>query len=383
MKRKGIAIYGATGSIGTQALEVIAAFPDRFYTSVLTANNNYELLIRQALKFKPNCVVIANDHYFKEVDDALFSHGIKVYTGSNSLTQTLDSDENDIILNALLGFAGLKITIEAIRLDKSIALANKESLVVAGKLIREQYANHKANIIPVDSEHSAIYQCLTGEYDNEIEQIILTASGGPFRKSPVKSSGFTPENALKHPCWKMGDKISIDSATLINKGFEVIESMYLFNLTLDQIKVLIHPESLVHSLVSFADGSVKAQLSYPDMKIPLQYAFSFPERIKNEFPRIDFSKLSQLHFEQPDFNRFPNLELAFEAARKAGNMPCILNAGNEIAVSAFLQNHIKFEEIFRINEACMNKIDHLAEPQIEDIFETDKATRSFANSLIK
>lgn len=383
-KKKGIAILGSTGSIGTQALDVIKKNTDLFFVSVLTANENADLLIKQAKEFKPNTVVIGNEEKFNKVKGSLSDYDIKVFTTNEAIEQVIDFEENDIILNSLLGFAGLKPTIKAINSGKILALANKESLVIAGEIINKSYKGSQASIIPVDSEHSAIYQCLIGEFNNPIEKIMLTASGGPFYGKDSKHlEKVTKADALKHPKWNMGNKITIDSATMMNKGFEIIEAKWLFDLRIDQIEVLVHPQSLVHSFVQFTDGSIKAQLGMPDMRIPIQYAFSFPKRIKSDFPRLDFLKYPNLTFDSPDFDTFPNLRLAYQVIEKAGNMPCILNAGNEIAVEAFLSEKAGFQDIYRINKKCLETIDYMKNPSLDDYFKIDAETRKFAKTLIK
>lgn len=374
--RKRIAILGSTGSIGTQTLEVIRANPQFFEVEVLTAQNNSDLLIQQAIEFQPNAVVIANENYYQKVSEALQKHPTKVYAGAKSLASVVQMETIDIVLTALVGFAGLTPTIEAIKARKTIALANKETLVVAGKLITELAENYQVPIIPVDSEHSAIFQCLVGEVHNEIEKIILTASGGPFRGKKRKDlKNISPAQALKHPNWSMGAKITIDSATLMNKGLEVIEAKWLFDLEGHQIEVIVHPQSIIHSLVQFADGSIKAQMGLPDMKLPIQYALAFPYRISSDFPRFDFTKYPHLTFEQPDTHTFRNLTLAYEALAMGGNAPCILNAANEVAVAHFLAEKIGFLEITDYIEKSLQKVDFIAKPTLEDLLETDKITR--------
>ncbi|MGZ3904814.1 MAG: 1-deoxy-D-xylulose-5-phosphate reductoisomerase, partial [Bacteroidia bacterium] len=345
-KKKNIAILGSTGSIGTQALEVIKANPTHFCAEVLVANGNADLLIKQALEFQPNCVVIADESKYKQVKDALASHEIKVFAGSKSVEQVVEMETVDIVLTAMVGFAGLPSTIHAIKHKKPIALANKETLVVAGELITKLAMENGVNIYPVDSEHSAIFQCLAGEFENPIEKLILTASGGPFRgKKKDDLAGITRDQALKHPNWSMGAKITIDSATLMNKGLEVIEAKWLFNVKAAQIEVVVHPQSIIHSMVQFTDGSIKAQLGLPDMKLPIHYAFGYPDRIKTNFERFDFTKYPSFTFEKPDTETFANLALAYEALDKGGLMPCVLNAANEIAVDAFLNEKISFLQI--------------------------------------
>ncbi|UII23217.1 1-deoxy-D-xylulose-5-phosphate reductoisomerase [Fulvivirga ligni] len=383
-EKKNIAILGSTGSIGTQALEVIEANPESFQVEVLTAQNNYELLIQQARKYKPNAVVISNDAHYKTVFDALDPEDIKVYAGEKALASVTDMDSIDVVLTALVGYSGVKPTIRAIESGKNIALANKETLVVAGELITKLAQEKAVNIYPVDSEHSAIFQCLVGDFHNPIEKIILTASGGPFRgKNPEELAHVTKQQALKHPNWDMGAKVTIDSASLMNKGLEVIEAKWLFNLKPEQIDVVVHPQSIIHSMVQFEDGSIKAQMGLPDMKLPIQYAIAYPERLKSNFPRFDFTQYPQLTFEQPDTTTFRNLALAYEALKKGGNMPCILNAANEIAVEEFLKDNIGFLQMSDIVEKCMEKISFISTPSLEDYVNTDKETRIKALQLIK
>jgi len=382
-KKKQIAILGSTGSIGTQALGVINEHSDLFEVEVLTANNNSALLIEQAKKFKPNTVVITNEDKYKEVDDALFDLGIKVFAGAQSLEEVVEGENIDIVLTALVGYSGLKPTIRAIKAKKNIALANKETLVVAGDLITKLCQEYNVQIYPVDSEHSAIFQCLVGEVYNPIEKIYLTASGGPFRGwAKEKLQKIKKEQALKHPNWEMGAKITIDSATLMNKGLEVIEAKWLFDLKAEQIEVVVHPQSIIHSAVQFEDGSIKAQLGIPDMKLPIQYALGFPERLKNTFKRFNFMDYPNLTFEKPDAKTFRNLQLAYNAMEKGGNMPCILNAANEIAVAAFLQDKIGFLNMSDLIADCMEKITFVSNPTLEDYIATDEATRKLANELL-
>ena len=382
--KKHIAILGSTGSIGTQAIEVIQQHPERFETEVLTAQNNADLLISQAIQLKPNAVVIGNEQYYDKVKNALFSLGIKVYAGEESLSQIVEMDTIDMVLTAMVGYAGLKPTIKAIEAGKQIALANKETLVVAGDLITKLAQEKGVSIYPVDSEHSAIFQCLAGEYIKSIEKIYLTASGGPFRGKDRKFlSNVKKEQALKHPNWKMGCKVTIDSASLMNKGLEVIEAKWLFGVEVDKIEVVVHPQSIVHSLVQFIDGSIKAQMGLPDMKLPIQYALSYPERLKSDFPRFNFLDYQNLTFEKPDIENFRNLALAYQALKAGGNMACILNAANEIVVSAFLKDKVGFLEMSDIIEICMQKISFIKQPTYEDFVITDKETRTFAKSLIK
>ncbi|MFH0866481.1 MAG: 1-deoxy-D-xylulose-5-phosphate reductoisomerase, partial [Bacteroidota bacterium] len=341
MLKKRIALLGSTGSIGTQALEVIRQHPEYFIAEVLTSQKNADLLIEQAIEFKPNCVVIADEKLYKKVFDALDPHLIKVYAGTDAIAQVVEMDSIDMVLTALVGFAGVKPTLNAVKAGKQIALANKETLVVAGDLITTAAKENGANIYPVDSEHSAIFQCIVGEFQNKIEKIYLTASGGPFRgMSKDELNKVTPAMALKHPNWNMGDKVTIDSATMMNKGFEVIEAHWLFGLNADQIDVIVHPQSIIHSLVQFTDGSMKAQLSLPDMKMPIQFALGYPMRLHSDFKRFDFSDHPQLTFEKPDIENSRNLFLAYDALKKGGNMPCIMNAANEIVVKAFLNERI-------------------------------------------
>ena len=381
--KKGIAILGSTGSIGVQALEVVGKNIDLFEVEVLTANENSQLLIKQAKAHKPNAVVIVNEKKYDEVFSALNPLNIKVYSGKNSLEQIVVSEKIDIVLTAVVGYSGLLPTINAIKNGKKIALANKETLVVAGELITRLCLEYGAEIIPVDSEHSAIFQCLVGEEKNPIEKIILTASGGPFRgKRKEELISITKEEALKHPNWSMGPKITIDSATLMNKGLEVIEAKWLFNLTKEQIDVVVHPQSIVHSAIRFKDGSVKAQLGLPDMKLPIQYALGFPNRIKNDFKRFNFLDYPELTFEKPDIETFQNLAHAYKAMERGGNSSCILNAANEIAVEAFLKDKIGFLNMSDLIDNCLEKITFVKNPTLEDYIETDRQTRFLANKLI-
>ena len=383
-KKKNIAILGSTGSIGTQTLDVIEAHADKFAVEVLTANNNADLLIEQSLKFKPNVVVIVNEDLYDKVFSALDPNGIKVYAGEKPLSSVVQMSEIDIVLTALVGYCGLLPTIKAIEAGKNIALANKETLVVAGELVTRLAKEKGVNIYPVDSEHSAIFQCLVGEFHNPIEKIILTASGGPFRgKNKDFLRNVTKAQALKHPNWDMGAKITIDSASLMNKGLEVIEAKWLFALDIDQIDVVIHPQSIIHSMVQFEDGSIKAQLGLPDMRIPIQFALSYPDRYKSNFPRFDFANYPSLDFEKPDADTFKNLKLAYQAMEKGGNMPCILNAANEVVVAEFLKERIGFLEMSDIVEACMDKVSHLRTPSFEEYVETDRETRIKAKEIIK
>lgn len=381
---KRIAIFGSTGSIGTQALEVIAANPDKFSVEVLTCGGNDDLLIEQALKFNPNIVVVGDERKYLKVKEALARTDIKVFAGEKALEDVASMDVYDMMLAAIVGYAGLKPTLNAIEARKPIALANKETLVVAGDIIMEKAIEKRVPIIPVDSEHSAIFQCLVGETRNPIEKIILTASGGPFLgRKPNYLVNVKREHALQHPNWTMGAKISIDSATLMNKGLEMIEARWLFNLDASQIEVLIHPQSIIHSMVQFQDGSIKAQLGLPDMKLPIQYAMAFPQRIPNDFPRCDFKKIKSLSFEEPDVKTFRNLGLAMDALAKGGNLPCIMNAANEIAVYAFLKNRIGFLDMTEVIERTMNKVSFVQKPSLEEYFESDGEARNYAADLIK
>jgi 1-deoxy-D-xylulose-5-phosphate reductoisomerase len=383
-QKKRIAIFGSTGSIGTQALEVVRTNLDLFEIEILTAQTNDDLLIAQALEFNPNAVVIGDENKYNKVKEALSSRQIKVFAGETALEETADFDTYDIMLAAIVGFAGLKPTLKAVSKGKMIGLANKETLVVAGDIVMQTALEKKAPIIPVDSEHSAIFQCLVGEARNPIEKIILTASGGPFLgKKPNFLVNVKRDHALQHPNWSMGAKISIDSATLMNKGLEVIEAKWLFNLRPDQIEVVIHPQSIIHSMVQFEDGSIKAQMGLPDMKLPIQYALGFPKRLSNEFPRLNFKKYPNLSFEEPDCKTFRNLGLAIEALKTGGNMPCILNAANEIAVWAFLKNRIGFLDITAVVEKTMAKINFIAKPTLEEYFDSDGEARNFAASIMK
>ncbi|MEM9391373.1 MAG: 1-deoxy-D-xylulose-5-phosphate reductoisomerase [Bacteroidota bacterium] len=384
MSQKNIAILGSTGSIGTQALDVIRANPDYFSVEVLTAGNNADLLIRQAVEFRPNVAVIGNEKLYDQVFSELDAHGIKVYAGESAITSVMEMDTIDLVLTALVGYCGLRPTIKAIETGKAIALANKETLVVAGELVTGLAEKKGVNILPVDSEHSAIFQCLVGEFHNPIEKIILTASGGPFRgRSKEDLANVTKAQALKHPNWDMGAKITIDSASLMNKGLEVIEAKWLFGLTNNQIEVVVHPQSIIHSMVQFEDGSIKAQMGLPDMKLPIQFAMTYPRRFKTDFPRFDFTKYPALTFEQPDSKTFRNLALAYDALAKAGNMPCVLNAANEVAVAEFLKDRIGFLEMSDLVEQCLAKIDFIKIPAYEDYVETDKETRIKALEFIK
>ena len=381
--KRHIAILGSTGSIGTQALEVLEANPDVFELEVLTANSSADLLISQALKFKPNCVVIGDESQFKKVQDALFDEGIKVYAGADSLAQVVQMEDIDIVLTALVGYAGLRPTLAAIEAGKHIALANKETLVVAGEIVTDLAQKKGVNIYPVDSEHSAIFQCLVGEFHNPIEKIYLTASGGPFRgQKREQLAAVKKAQALKHPNWDMGAKITIDSASMMNKGLEVIEAKWLFNLKNEQIDVIVHPQSIIHSIVQFEDGSMKAQMGLPDMKLPIQFAIGYPNRLKSDFPRFNFLDYPELTFEQPDKDTFRNLALAFEALEHGGNKPCILNAANEIVVDAFLKDKIGFLEMSDIIEQAMAKVSFIKKPNYDDYVATDAETRRLTLEMI-
>ena len=382
MKKRQLAILGSTGSIGTQALEVVSEHSDLFEVYALTANNQVDLLINQARKYMPEVVVIANERKYPELKEALEDLPIKVWAGADAIAQMVQSEPIDMVLTAMVGYSGLRPTISAIKAGKAIALANKETLVVAGELIMKLAAEHKVPILPVDSEHSAIFQCLTGAYDNPIEKILLTASGGPFRtKSLEELATVTKAQALRHPNWTMGAKITIDSASMMNKGFEMIEAKWLFDVTPDQVQVVVHPQSVIHSMVQFEDGAVIAQLGIPDMKLPIAYAFSFPTRMRSMAPRLDFNQYSTLTFEEPDMERFRNLAFAFEAARQGGNMPCILNAANEVVVAAFLQDRIGFLQMSDVIEQTKWKASFIVNPSYEDYVATDTEARRLAAEL--
>jgi len=384
IQKKQIAILGSTGSIGTQALEVIAENDSLYEVYALTANNNVDLLIQQARKFKPEMVAIGNEDHYQKLKSALSDLPVKVFAGNDSIAQVAEMQPIDIVLTAMVGFSGIKPTISAIKAGKRIALANKETLVVAGELICSLAAEYNSQIIPVDSEHSAIFQCLAGEGNNPIEKLILTASGGPFRTISLgELEHVTSAQALKHPNWDMGAKITIDSASLMNKGFEIIEAKWLFGVTPDQIEVVVHPQSIIHSMVQFVDGSIKAQLGLPDMKLPIQYAFTYPDRLKTNFPRFDFNLCNQFTFERPDMERFRNLEYAYYAMQKGGNMPCILNAANEIVVAEFLKNKIGFLQMSDIIEEVMEKAEYIAKPTYEDYLKTDESVRILTKELIR
>lgn len=379
--KKKIAILGSTGSIGTQALQVIRNHPDQFEAFVLTANNQVDLLIQQAREFLPDAVVISNDTLYPKLKEALSDLPIKVYAGEDALAQVVQSESVDMVLTAMVGFCGLRPTIEAIKSGKPIALANKETMVVAGALINDLTHQYQVPIYPVDSEHSAIFQCL--EPNNAIEKIILTASGGPFRKTALRDlMNVTRKEALKHPNWNMGAKITIDSATMMNKGFEVIEAKWLFGLNTNQIDVVVHPQSIIHSMVQFQDGSVKAQMGLPDMKLPIQYALSYPNRLQTNFPRLDFAHHASLTFEEPDLKRFRNLHLAYKAISKGGTAPCALNAANEVVVEAFLHDKIGFMEMPELIEKAITQTSYVEKPTLEDYFEVDKEARQRTQSFI-
>ncbi|QOI97432.1 MAG: 1-deoxy-D-xylulose-5-phosphate reductoisomerase [Flammeovirgaceae bacterium] len=384
IKKKHIAILGSTGSIGTQALDVVRAHPDAFEVEVITAQNNADLLIQQAIEFKPNAVVIGIEEHYAKVKSALQQYPVKVFAGDGALASVVQMDSIDLVLTALVGYSGLLPTIKAIEAGKTIALANKETLVVAGALITSLAREKGVNIYPVDSEHSAVFQCLAGEFHNRIEKIILTASGGPFRgKKREDLTNVTRAQALKHPNWNMGAKITIDSATLMNKGLEVIEAKWLFGLKAEQVEVVVHPQSIIHSMVQFEDGSIKAQMGLPDMRLPIQFALTYPDRLKSDFPRFNFSDYPSLTFEKPDTETFRNLALAFEALRRGGNMPCVLNAANEVAVAQFLSDKIGFLKMSDVVERCLEKIAYIGNPAYADYVETDKETRTRALEFCK
>ena len=381
--KKQIAILGSTGSIGTQALEVIEEDSELFEVYAITANNQVDLLINQARKFQPEVVAIANEAHYNKLKESLSDLPIKVFAGNEAIAQVAEMQAIEIVLTAMVGYSGLKPTIKAIEAGKKIALANKETLVVAGELICDLVEKHKSAILPVDSEHSAIFQCLAGEGNNPIEKLILTASGGPFRnKNLAELQHVTSAQALKHPNWDMGAKITIDSASMMNKGFEIIEAKWLFGVAPEQIDVVVHPQSIIHSMVQFADGSIKAQLGLPDMKLPIQYAFTYPDRLKTNFPRLDFNICTQFTFEQPDTERFRNLAFAYYAMEKGGNMPCILNAANEIVVAEFLKDKIGFLQMSDIIETVMAKATFVAKPTYDDYVATDEAVRALTSSFI-
>ncbi|MGC8864468.1 MAG: 1-deoxy-D-xylulose-5-phosphate reductoisomerase [Bacteroidales bacterium] len=382
--RKRLAILGSTGSIGQQSLDVVRHHPEHFSVDVLAANNCSDLLIKQALEFRPQVVAIANEAHYDRLKESLGSTGIELVAGDQALASTCTLPETDMVVAAIVGFAGLRSVIHALEAGKHIALANKETLVVAGEWVMQKAKTLRVDILPIDSEHSAIFQCLEGEKLNPVEKIILTGSGGPFRGMTHELlKNVSPADALRHPTWSMGPKISIDSASLMNKGLEVIEAKFLFNLDPSQIEVIIHPQSIIHSLVQFSDGSLKAQMGLPDMRLPIQYALSYPHRLPSSFPRFDFMRFPTLTFEKPDTLTFRSLTLAFQALRKGGNMPCILNAANETAVHAFLNHLIPFLQIPTLIEKCMEKLPFIASPSLSDLFETDRLTREFANHLIQ
>jgi len=378
-----LAILGSTGSIGTQALEVVSEHADMFEIYALTANNQVDLLIEQAHRFMPEVVIIANEQKYPELKEALEDLPIKVWAGSDAISQVVQSEPIDMVLTAMVGYAGLQPTISAIQAGKAIALANKETLVVAGELITGLAEKNNVPILPVDSEHSAIFQCLAGEWNNPVEKIFLTASGGPFRsKSRESLAEVTKEQALKHPNWNMGAKVTIDSASMMNKGFEMIEAKWLFGLKPEQIEIVVHPQSIIHSMVQFEDGAVMAQLGVPDMKLPIAYAFSYPQRLKSTSERLDFRQYATLTFEEPDLECFRNLAYAFDAVRKGGNMPCILNAANEVVVAAFLQDKIGFLQMSDVIEQAMSKVSFIQNPTYEDYVQTDREAREIASQII-
>ncbi len=379
-----IAILGSTGSIGTQALEVISAHSDRFEVYALTANKNVDLLIQQAIRFQPEVVAIADDTCYSIVKEALAHLPIKVFGGSESIAQIAEMETVDVVLTAMVGYSGLLPTLKALRAGKKIALANKETMVVAGELVRDLAQRYHSPIIPVDSEHSAIFQCLTGEVGNDVEKILLTASGGPFRDKEFDYlKTVTKREALRHPNWEMGAKITIDSSSMMNKGFEVIEAKWLFGIAPEQIEVVVHPQSIIHSMVQFADGAIKAQLGLPDMKLPILYAFSYPDRLKTDYPRLNFADYPQLTFEKPDTTKFRNLTFAYEAMRRKGNAACILNAANEIVVAAFLKDAIGFLQMSDVIETTMERVSFLPQPMYEDYVATDAEARAVAAELVK
>lgn len=382
--KKQLAILGSTGSIGTQTLDVVAEYPDLFEVYTLTANNNVELLIEQAKRFNPDSVVIANEAYYPRLKEALKEYPIKVYAGDEAIAQIVEAAPIDIVVTAMVGYAGLRPTIRAIEAHKTIALANKETLVVAGDLIKQLALEYHAPIIPVDSEHSAIFQCLVGEWDNPIDKIILTASGGPFRELTAEQMKHVTKNdALKHPKWNMGHKITIDSATLMNKGFEMIEAKWLFDVDPKDIEIAVHPQSIVHSMVQFKDGTVKAQLGVQDMRLPIRYALSYPARLESPNSKLTLEQYAHLTFERPDLERFPLLRYAFDAVAEGGNMPCIMNAANEIAVAAFLHDAIDYPSIARIVAETMAHIEFIASPRYEDYVHTNQLARDYATTLLQ
>lgn len=384
IKKNRLAILGSTGSIGTQGLDVVAAHPELFEVEVLSAHSNHELLIKQAVQFQPNAVVVTDEAKYETVKQALGQHPIKVFSGPEALNDVVQWDTVDTVLTAIVGFAGLQSTLAAVGAGKRIALANKETLVVAGEMVMQLAAQKGAAIVPVDSEHSAIFQCLVGEGWDKIEKIILTASGGPFLgRKPNYLVNVKASHALQHPNWTMGAKITIDSATLMNKGLEMIEAKWLFGLDNEQIEVVVHPQSIIHSLVQFIDGSLKAQMGLPDMKLPIQYALAYPRRIKNEFKRFDFKDFAKLTFEAPDYKTFRNLALAKDSMYKGGNMPCVLNAANEVVVHSFLQNKVSFIEMSDIIGKVMEQTDFVEQPTLEDFIQSDKQARAYAGELVK
>ena len=381
---RGLAILGSTGSIGTQALDVVRAQPGHFRVEVLTAGRNADLLIEQALEFKPNAVAIADESQGQKVRDALWEHDIKAYAGQDAIAQLVEMEGIDIVLTALVGFAGLRPTVNAIAAGKHIALANKETLVVAGDIVMSAAKAKGVDILPVDSEHSAIFQCLAGEFHNPIEKLILTASGGPFRgRNREALAGVTKAQALKHPNWDMGAKITIDSASLMNKGLEVIEARWLFDVQAADIEVVVHPQSIVHSCVQFEDGSIKAQLGLPDMKLPIQYALGYPKRLQNDFPRFSFAAYPNLTFEAPDTATFRNLQLAYDALNAGGSAPCVLNAANEVAVAAFLKDEVGFLEMSDVLDHALSAVPHVAKPDLEQLFDVDRAAREAASDRVR
>ena len=384
MNKKRLAILGSTGSIGTQALQVVTEHPDLYEVRVLTANTQADMLIGQAMRFEPDAVVIADDSKYEYVRDALAQHPIKVFAGPKALCEVVEFNSVDIVVTALVGFSGLEPTIAAIKAGKQIALANKETLVVAGELITNLALRHKVGILPVDSEHSAIFQCLAGEGDNEIARLLLTASGGPFRTTPMADMAhITAQQALQHPTWKMGAKITIDSATMMNKGFEMIEAKWLFGVTPDKIEVVVHPQSIIHSAVEFIDGTIKAQMGQPDMRLPIQYALSYPSRLKLSHSHLDIFQVSSLTFEKPDLQKFPCLSLAYQAIGKGGNMPCILNAANEVANLAFRQGKISYPQLCHTLEKAMEIVSFSATPSLDTYILTDHQSRETAKEIIK
>lgn len=380
---KNITIFGSTGSIGTQALDIIESFPDKFKANVLTANNNWELLAQQALKFRPETVVIAKDEHYHHLSEALTGSGIKVLAGAKSIEEVAALPSTDMVVAAMVGYSGLLPTIKAIEAGKTIALANKETLVVAGEIIIALAKKHSVKILPVDSEHSAIFQCIEGENRRSMRKILLTASGGPFRMLSMEElEKVTVEDALHHPNWSMGNKVTIDSASMMNKGFEMIEAKWLFDCEPKNIEILVHPQSIVHSMVEFEDGAVKAQLGIPDMHIPIQYALGYPERLPSESYKLDWSKVAQLTFEKPDYKKFPLLGLAFNAIEKGGNAPCILNAANEVAVKAFLTKKIRFTEMYKIAEHTLEKTDFIPSPSLQQLVDTNREAQKIAKEWV-